>query len=125
MPCRPQYLQFRDYCVVRDCPLQTVLSGTQRARPAWSTATLLLGLGQCGVDAGLIFRQAGTPGRVGLRLAPGLRLALGVFSVAGHESLVLGVGVPRCLPDSPDEVLKSQRLHHVIFCAKRQGVVLV
>lgn len=73
---------------------------------AWSTAALLLGLGQYRVDAGLIFRQAGTPGGVGLRLAPGLRLASGVFPVAGHGSLVVGVGVPHCLPDSPDEVLK-------------------
>jgi hypothetical protein len=91
---------------VRYRPSQTVLPGTQRARPVWSTATLLLGLGQYCVDAGLIFCQADTLGRFGLRLAPGLRLALGVFAVAGHGSLVLGVGVPRCLPDSPDEVLK-------------------
>jgi len=91
---------------VRYRPFQTVLSGTQRARPVWSIATLLLGLGQYCVDAGLILCQAGTPGRVGLRLAPGLRLALGVFAVAGHGSLVLGVGVSRCLPDSPGEVLK-------------------
>ena len=66
---------------------------------------LLFGLGQYGVDVGLIFRQAGTLGRVGLRLAPGLRLALGVFSVAGRKP-ALGVGVPHCLPDSPDEVFE-------------------
>jgi hypothetical protein len=41
-----------------------------------------------------------------LRLAPSLRLTPGVFSVAGHGSLVLGVGIPRCLPDSPCEVFE-------------------
>ena len=91
---------------VRHRPSQTVLPGTQRARPVWSAATLLSGLGQYGVDAGLIFCQADTLGRVGLRLAPGLRLALGVFAVAGHGSLVLDVGIPHCLPDSPDEVFE-------------------
>ena len=91
---------------VRYRPSQTVLSGTQRARPVWSTAALLPGLGQYRVDAGLIFCQAGTPGRVGLGLALGLRLALGVLAVAGHGSLVLGVGVPCCLPDSPGEVFE-------------------
>jgi hypothetical protein len=37
---------------VRYRPSQTVLPGTQRARPVWSIATLLSGLGQYGVDVG-------------------------------------------------------------------------
>jgi hypothetical protein len=57
---------------VRCRPSQPLLPGTQRTRSVWSAATLLSGLGQYGVDAGLIFCQAGTLGRVGLRLAPGL-----------------------------------------------------
>jgi hypothetical protein len=67
---------------------------------------LLLGLGQYRVDAGLIFCQAGTLGRVGLPLALSLRVALDPLSPPGHQSLIFGVSVPRCLPDSPDEVLK-------------------
>jgi len=87
-------------------PTRTAASTRDRGREAAQQHELLFGLGQYGVDADLIFCQAGTLGRVGLRLAPGLRLASGVFSVAGHGSLVLGVGVPHCLPDSPDEVFK-------------------
>jgi len=55
MSCRPQYLQFRDYlrcpCVSATDHLRPSYR-TQRARPVWSTATLLLGLGQYRVDAG-------------------------------------------------------------------------
>jgi hypothetical protein len=67
---------------------------------------LLLGLGQYCVDAGLIFCQAGTLGRVGLPLALSLHLAQGILSRSSQQSLIFGVSVPRCLPDSPDEVLK-------------------
>jgi hypothetical protein len=35
-----------------------------------------------------------------------LCVALGPLSPPGHQSLVFGVSVPCCLPDSPDEVLK-------------------
>jgi hypothetical protein len=58
----------------------------------------LFGLGQYCVNAGLILCYAGTLGRFGLRLA------LGLFSLLGKESLIIGVNVPRGLPDSPDEV---------------------
>jgi DNA-binding CsgD family transcriptional regulator len=67
---------------------------------------LLPGLGQYRVDAGLIFCQEGTLGRVGLPFALSLCVALGPLSPPGHQSLILGVSVPRCLLDSPDEVLK-------------------
>lgn len=67
---------------------------------------LLLGLSQYCFDAGLIFCQAGTPGRVGLPLALSLRLAQGMFLPPGQQSVIFGVSVPCCLPDSPDEVLK-------------------
>ena len=67
---------------------------------------LLFGLGQYFVNAGLIFRQAATPGRVGPPLAMGLRIALDPFSPPGQQSLIFGVRVPRRLPDTPDEVLK-------------------
>ena len=87
-------------------PTWTAASTRDRGREAARQHELLFGLGQYGVDADLIFCQPGTLGRVGLRLAAGLRLAPGVFAVAGHGSLVLGVGVPHCLPDSPDEVFE-------------------
>jgi hypothetical protein len=58
------------------------------------------------VDAGLIFCQAGTLGRVGLPLALSLRVALDPLSPPSHQSLIFGVSVPRRLPDRPDEVLK-------------------
>jgi hypothetical protein len=67
---------------------------------------LLLGLARYRVDAGLIFCQAGTLGRFGLPLALSLRLAQGILSPSSQQSLIFGVSVPRCLPDSPDEVLK-------------------
>jgi hypothetical protein len=74
---------------------------------------LLFGLGQYCVDAGLIFCQAGTPGRVGLPLAMGLRIALDPSSPPDQQSLIFGVSVPRGLPDTPDKVLKltSRDLH--------------
>jgi len=67
---------------------------------------LLLGLGQYRVDAGLIFCQAGTLGRVGLPLPLSLRLAQRILSPPGQQSLIFSVSVPPRLPDSPDEVLK-------------------
>ena len=52
-------------------------------------------LGQYRVDAGLIFCQAATPGRVGLPLALSLRLAQGILSPPGQHSLIFGVSVRR------------------------------
>jgi hypothetical protein len=67
---------------------------------------LPFGLGQYSVDAGLIFCQAGTRGRVGLPLAMGLRIALDPFSPPTQQSLIFDIGVPRRLPDTPDEILE-------------------
>ena len=68
----------------------------------------LLGLGQYRVDASLIFCQAATPGRWPGRPGPRDGPAPGAGRVrgSGHGSLVLGVGVPCCLPDSPGEVFE-------------------
>src|SRR5690242_18120323 len=76
------------------------------ARAAARQHGLLFGLGQGRVDAGLIFCQAGAPGRVGLPLASSLRVALTPLPALGKHSLIMGVGVLGCLPDSPHEVLK-------------------
>src|SRR5689334_2223464 len=76
------------------------------AREAVRRYELPSGLGQYRVDAVLVFCQAGTPGRVGLALAPGLRVPPGPLSAASQHGLIVGVSVPGCLPDSPDEVLK-------------------
>ncbi len=84
-----------------DKPTRTADSTRDRGREAARQHELLLGLGQYRVDAGLIFCQAGTPGRVGLPLALSLRLALGLLSPPGQQSLIFGVRVPRRLPDSP------------------------
>jgi hypothetical protein len=47
------------------------------AREAVRRHELLFGLGQYRGDTGLVFRQAGAPGRVGLTLASGLRVPPG------------------------------------------------
>ena len=70
----------------------------QHRRPGREAARqheLLFGLGQHRVDAGLIFCQAATPGRVGLPLALSLRLAQGILSPPGQQSLIFGVSVLR------------------------------
>ena len=84
-----------------------------RGREAERQHELLFGLSQHCVYAGLIFCQAGTPGQVGLPLALSLRLAQGILSPPGQQSLIFSVSVPRRLPDTPDEVLKltSRDLH--------------
>jgi len=43
---------------------------------------------------------------LGQLLALSLRLAQGMPSPPGQQNLILGVGVPRRVPDSPDDVLK-------------------
>ena len=91
----------------RQGPLLTLPSGTERARAsAGNGESLLFGLGQYFVDAGLIFCQAGTPGQVGLSLASSLRVPPSPLSPPDQQSLIFGVGVSRRLTDTPDEVLK-------------------
>ena len=61
-------------------PTWTADSTRDRGREAARQHELLLGLGQYCVDAGLIFCQAGTLGRVGQPLVLTLRLASGPLS---------------------------------------------
>jgi hypothetical protein len=87
-------------------PTRTADSTRDRAWEAARQHELLFGPGQGRIDAGLIFCQAGAPSRVGQPFTSSLRVTLGPFPVLGKHSLIEGVSIPYCLPESPDEVLK-------------------
>ena len=72
--------------VVRWRADRTADTTRDRGREAARQRELLLGLSQYRADAGLIFFQAGTPGRVGLPLALSLRLAQVILSLVSQHS---------------------------------------